>query len=545
MNKKFIAMTLALACGLCGCKEDTSKEYNCNFTASTYENINEITNLDSYLSDAIYDTPVENGIIVSPYYSLSINGKDVPVYATRTANTIHSFTYLDVEVLDDSKDFKLDLQLKTKEASSALSKRNNKVDVLPLKKNVIATIEDKTISATLNDFGSYSFAFNNKQDEAFTIFVAKKENTDELFANKEIEYIEPGDYSTSSATQFSEENKVYYFKSGRYKINQVVAPSNSIVYLQQGAYLEVIPTTKTYSFYSKETSNVKITGRGLVDYSACCGTEKAPEGVSIQNDKNGLTFTSVNNIEFSGITVINSQTWTLCFNDCKEVKIHDVMLFGYRTFSDGIMLSDCKNALVERNFIRTGDDAFETKSTTANGLTENVWFKNNDAWTDKAIAYGCIYESNHDTTDVHFEDCRVGFALGSWSNHLGCLVIQMGNNKNATMHNITFNNIEIYQTYNHAALNIYIGGSGGQGAGYGTVKNIYFSNVTVRRNYGAFLNLRTYDSQNCSIREVYLDNIVSNDILLTADNYKTEGYIHDNVAGGYDYRYLKINTLNK
>ena len=228
-------------------------------------------------------------------------------------------------------------------------------------------------------------------------------------------------------------------------------------------------------------------------------------------------------------------------NACEDVYISDCLFFGYRVYSDGIMLSDCKNALVEKNFIRTGDDAFETKSTTTNGLTENVWFKNNDAWTDKGVAYGCIYESNHDTSDVHFEDCTVGFAMGTWSNHLGCCVIQMGNRKGAKMYDITFNNFEIYTNHNAAILNIYIGGSGGRGEGYGDVDKIYFSNIVAARNFGAVLNLRTYDSENCSIKRVFVDNVTSNGELFTKQT--SHGKVNDYVAGGYNFDYLQINTL--
>ena len=88
------------------------------------------------------------------------------------------------------------------------------------------------------------------------------------------------------------------------------------------------------------------------------------------------------------------------------------------------------------------------------------------------------------------------------------------------------------------------------GPGYGIVNNIYFSNITARRNYGAFLNLRTYDSENCLIKNVYVDNVVSNGVLLTAENYNNApkgeiDYVIDEVVGGYNFNCLKINTLNE
>ena len=71
----------------------------------------------------------------------------------------------------------------------------------------------------------------------------------------------------------------------------------------------------------------------------------------------------------------------------------------------------------------------------------------------------------------------------------------------------------------------------------------YFKNITAARNYGAFLNVRTYDSENCFIYDLYLDNILSNGVLLTEDNYLENGYISDKVTGGYNMeKYLHINT---
>ena len=526
-------------------------EANCRIYPTQYEGIRSLADseVNAYAGEAATNLPVENGVVYSPYYSLTINGEDVPVYATRTANGIHSFAYVDVEVTDESKAFALNAEVTTLSASGVLSERNPVVVVLPESSGVAAEIGENKITSVIRDFGSFSFAFNRNPDEALTLFVTEKEDTDALFGDYAVREIEPGDYSTSeraSETRFSDGETVYYFKAGRYKTDTISLPSDSILYLEQGAYIEVMPHEgggSTNALYAGAGSNVKVAGRGLLDFSACCGGE-VPEGYV--SNKGGLIFSEVDDVSFTGITVINSQTWTLCMNDCEGVNVRDCLFFAYRVFADGVMLSDCKNAIVEDCFIRTGDDAFETKSTTANGLTDNVLFRNNAAWTDKAVAYGCIYESNHDTRNVRFENCSVGFAMGTWSNHLGCCVIQMGNRIGAVMEDITFENIEVYMNHNDGLCNVYIGGSGGRGEGYGTVRNIYFKNITAYRNYGAFLNVRTYDSVNCFIYDLYLDNIVSNGILLTPENYTEAGYVTDNVVGGYDEeRYLHINTLSE
>lgn len=533
-------------------EEPDKVETNCTIKPTVYDGINSLNSseeISKYESEVSTNLNVENGVVVSPHYILTINGENVPVYATRTANGIHSFAYVDVKKTDESKPFALQLELKTTELSTVFNVRigkNVSVVVLPESTGVNALLneEEKKVTAEINEYGSYSFAFNGKPDEAITLMVKPEEDTAALFGDKKINYIQPDEYIDDKYDQllFKNEGEVYYFKAGRYLVDGITVSANSILYLERGAYLKLMPGKRDYPLLASGANGIVIAGRGLIDYSACCGSALNGEGYT--NNKHGLNFSQCDNIDISGLTVINSQTWTLCLNDCEGIQINDLLFFAYRTYADGVMLSDCKDAIVENCFIRTGDDAFETKSTTNSGLTDNVLFRYNAAWTDKAVAYGCIYESSHDTQNVHFENNSVGFAMGNWSNHLGSCVIQMGNRKGATMQNIYFKNIEIYYSNNPAILNVYIGGSGGAGAGYGNVKNIYFENVTARRNYGAYLNLRTYDSENCFIGPLYLDNIVSNGEQLTKENYKTDGYILDNVVGGYSFqKYFHLNSL--
>lgn len=522
---------------------------NCTVKYAEYEGIASLTSkeeVSAYEADVATNLPDENGIIMSPFYTLRANGNLVPVYATRSANGIHSFVYLDVVKTDESKPFALHLELNGTDLSTVFTTKkgkSTKVDVLPQSTGVKAEVDqdEKTVTATVTEYGSYSFAFNVDAKEALTVMVKPEVDTAELFGDKTINYIEPDNYvdDKKNDLDFTEGDQVYYFKAGKYTVDGIKFAENSIVYFERGCYIEVAPEqSHHYSLYASSCNNLTIAGRALVDYSSCCGSDMP----GYQNNKGGLVFSECDNIDISGLQVINSQTWTLCLNDCEGIHISDVLFFAYRTYADGIMLSDCKNAIVENNFIRTGDDAFETKSTTWAGLTDNVLFRYNAAWTDKAVAYGCIYESSHDTRNVHFENNSVGFALGTWSNHLGSCVIQMGNRRGAVMENIYFKGMEIYYSKNDAILNVYIGGSGGMGEGWGNVKNIYFQDVTAYRNYGAYLNVRTYSSDDCFIGTLYLDNIVSNGIMLTKENYKTEGYITDNVVGGYNTdMYLRLN----
>lgn len=381
----------AAACGKDNNKSDGVTP-NCNLEYAVYD-VKDVTDDSAYQQEVSTNLPTEDGVILSPYYTMKLNGKDVPVYASRTASGIHSFAMIDVDEIDESKSFYIDAEITARELSTHLSGYKPSVVVLPESAGVVADISSEngnaTVKARLTAYGSYSFVFDKTPEEALTLMIAKKEDTSRLFENYTVKYIEPDDYSRdASKTAFAESNTVYYFKAGKYKTDSIQLSSDTMLYLDRNAYIEVVPAQngQSTSALVANGNNIKVAGRGLIDFSACCGGE-VPSGY--YNNKGGLVFNNVFDASFSGITVINSQTWTLCMNACVGVEVNTCMFFAYRVYADGIMLSDCQDAVVEYNFIHTGDDAFETKSTTSQGRqTKNVLFRYNAAWTDKAVAYG-------------------------------------------------------------------------------------------------------------------------------------------------------------
>ena len=63
-----------------------------------------------------------------------------------------------------------------------------------------------------------------------------------MFNDYTIKNIPVGDYSVTgdiTKTIFTAENTVYYFGAGRYKVQEIVMPSNSVLYIAPGAYIEV------------------------------------------------------------------------------------------------------------------------------------------------------------------------------------------------------------------------------------------------------------------------------------------------------------------
>ena len=163
-------------------------------------------------------------------------------------------------------------------------------------------------------------------------------------------------------------------------------------------------------------------------------------------------------------------------------------------------------------------------------------------WTDKARAYGCIYESNKNMDNIVFRNNSVGFALATWTDRLGCLSVAMGTRRTTVWQNIHFEDIEIYMAY-HALMNITLADDISNGTDGGTAKNIYFKNINAYRAYG--LALRINVLKGSTLGKVYLDNIKYNEKELEEKNLdnKDEVNITHYDASWSKKLNIKVNTL--
>ena len=536
MKKLSILITVILSLGIifgigCGKDKTPAKESytKCNVKGIEYDGVEDIADPDLYASQVSdggnsNNEPVDNGIIVSPYFTMTVDGVDIPVYSTRCGHNLHTFASVVVEKQDKNKKFSLDVVLTARDANMSLYERNPSVVVLPEKRGIKATIKGDTVSAKLNDFGSFTFAFNNNSSEGVTVYVYEKDElvVPEGYTKQEIE---PGKHTVADTT-LSSGNTVYVFKSGRHLVSSVQINTSDIwVYFEDGAYLEAYPGNDDDGvgafeavFKSYGVDNIKISGHGLVDFSADAGAKLPDDGSKL---KGTFNFVSSDNFTVEDIISINSNSWTLCFTDCKNVYIEGVMLYGYRTYSDGIMLSDCQDSYVTKCFVRTGDDAMETKSTSSNGHTQNVTYYDNDCWTDKGIGYGVIWETNHDVKNVYFKNCSVGFAQSNWHERLGALAIQLGDHYYSVT-DVYFEDIEVYRCDSNAVINVGLTEKGK------TIDNIHFKNIKATNVSGYMFRVYDRDLENTEaiLGNFYLENLYRNGVKLTNENiYSKDSYM--------------------
>ena len=431
-------------------EQSTEGETEMNINTATvypisYEGIEPTYTLTKFIKEVDYDDGSHNneakdvGVIVSPYFTVKINGQDVPCYSVRTSRGAHSFAMLDTT--DES--FPLSVEVSAKIDAE-------QVKVMPLSYGVTAEVNGREFTTEIPALGNYTLVPDDDITHALTIFARAKE---EYTAPEGYEVIKVAPGKHDQPIVFTAEKQVLYFEAGVHELRYAVNfKSNTEVYFESGAHImATMPTVEGETptknpdwagmtgwralFQGQYVKNVRISGRGFIDLSKLDWHARSV-----------IQFDQCENITVEGVTLNNSPEWTLFFTQSKNVVVDQVMLFGYRQNSDGIAIVDTANATVKNCFARSGDDLFEVKSMYGHCQIkiENIVFENNNAWPDKCRGMGIIYESARDMTDIHFIGGSVAYAPADWMDDLGALIIFLNDKANLT--NVTFEDIEVYSS---------------------------------------------------------------------------------------------------
>ena len=155
----FVPILMLTACQSGGADEDTAlADALTDSTAITVHGVNYTDTVlseeeigpwsrENSLNDEAGSRP---GIVVSPYFTMTANGVEIPVFAERTANGIHNLAYIEVAGASGDGSFVLDVDIGTH------TERKNPV-VLPESSGVAAAVNGKTTTARVTAYGSYTF----------------------------------------------------------------------------------------------------------------------------------------------------------------------------------------------------------------------------------------------------------------------------------------------------------------------------------------------------------------------------------------------------
>lgn len=480
----------------------------------------------------------DSGIVVSPYYILKVDGKDVPVYGavtysgTTEKGTLHSFSEIYIE-----KGEYCTVRVDIESIYSGFKITDAKI--IPESLGETAKVENGIISAVLSGYGAHTFLVNGEnQAYTYTIFIREEIDEDaEIAALREqgynvavVEGYMPLDYVVFSGPEVS--NQVIYLKKGAYvaaehkfEINSdadnsgnpetTAAGANAVDH--NGIGLNRFPFISAHN-----TSNIKVLGYGVFDLTHLD-----------RGERRGMVFSFANNVEVRGVKLINAPEWSFILYRCDGVTIKDVDIFGYRQNSDAFDICNSTNITVDRCFARTGDDLFAVKALGGdqNAVADNITFKNCYAWAAKARAFGIFGESNRSVSNVTFKDSYVLMHDATWDYDripaIGIVAETADPNNGAiSFKNITFENIEISRNY-AAAANVIIFN---QITNNFTIDNIVFKNISYQSN-NVLNRIVTY-SNNGTITNVQFENTTCAGTNVV-DSNKTAYFSEESYWGGY------------
>lgn len=487
---------------------------------------------DIYGANCGYDN---NGVFVSPYYSVKVDGTTVPVYATTVyvgesgIGALHSYSEIYIK---DGAYATFEIELSSIYDGFTLK---NAV-VLPESLGYTCTAESGTVKTVLSGYGVYTFMVNdNNQTYTYTLFVREDIDEDAEIAELRAQgytvsvvegYLENWEYTCFSGQAMS--NNVIYFRKGAYvtakHMHDINSDADNSSISEDGASANNGMGLNRYPFISgHNTNNIKILGYGTLDLTHLD-----------RGERRGMVFTFANNVEVRGIKLINAPEWTFITYRCDTVSVKNVDIFGYRLNSDALDICNSKNVTVESCFARSGDDIFGVKALGGdeNAITDNIVFTDCYAWASKARAFGIVGECNRNISNVFFKDSYVLMHDASWDHDripaIGIVVETADANNGAlTFDNVNFENIEIYRN-DAAAMNVLIF----NGVTNFTLKNINFRNVSYTSN--AVLNrIVNYGGENSNNSIAVTFEGVNCNGTDVVDGNKTQYFSEESYWGNY------------
>ena len=298
--------------------------------------------------------PAPQGEILSPDYTVEVDGNPVPVYTIKSQwhDKKYSAAYFDFSGRVTVK-IKPNLStLKTNAALGQLAIRPAKYGITPVIANGEASfVTDKPFNISFEPTGQNSPLH--------------------LFSNPiEVDPPKQGDPN------------VIYFGPGIHKPIRIDLTAGQTLYIAGGAVVK--------SAVTSTGDNIRIMGRGIL-----CGDDWP--------HSQGPTARMVwpadgQNIMLEDIIIRGAWNWTVAPSRCDQVLIRNLRICGSRCGNDdGIDPCNSSNVLIRNCFVHTDDDGVAVKGTASSGqnpkATENIVVEDCTFWIDFANGFRIGAES--------------------------------------------------------------------------------------------------------------------------------------------------------
>lgn len=468
-----------------------------------------------------------NGIIISPYFTAQICKKNIPVYATTVflgetqCGELHSFSEI---YLDENDNFSFNIELHSKDL------KIQDAICLPESLDVQAKCSNGAMTATIDNFGIYTFLFNSASQKcAYTLFVREKIDEDAEIADYQKQYGEENVIVVDSGLLeipyacFSQNNTVVYLRQGAYVLAQhmynIMSEEDESKYADPDAtYLNALGLTRYPFINFYNCTNIKFVGRGVIDLSHLD-----------RRERRGVVFSQCKNIEVRGIKIVNSPEWSFISYLCENLKIKDVDIFGYKQNSDAFAICNTQNSTIERCFARSGDDLFDVKALGGpeNAVSENITYTNCVAWGGKARCYGIHGEVNRDIRNITFKNSAVICRDATWNNNRIASLAVVVEIAGGSIDGVIFDNIEIFRDDGRAiSCTVFteeISDMETTEINNFTADNIVFKNITYNAAMKSKISAASEtNTMNVTVENVKFKNLnskINNKIMFDVDKY--------------------------
>ncbi len=394
--------------------------------------------------------PAPKGIELSKAFSVEVEGNELPVYnfkiparepIPRLNHSRSEFGFASFASFDMNE--KVEVKVTYPETV-------NSVKVLPTSYGIEPIIEGNNILFSIDQPQNLTIEVNGDWYESLHIF-----------ANPFEEHVPSPD-----------DPNVVYFGPGVHDITSISVGDSTTVYIAGGAYLragtdpeegevELRGRKRNPPTFFLEGTNVTVRGRGIIDQSTI-PRAKRRYTIFAQNS---------NQVNIEGIIIRDPSHWTIPLQASDNMHVDNIKILGWRGNSDGVDISNSRDALVENSFFRTLDDAVVIKSFEGRGEVKNIHTRKCVVWNELAHSFSIGAEVRENVTNVLFEDCDVIHDVGRET------ALRVYHCDDAIIQEVTFLNIRIEEA--RRLISCWIGKTRWtKTEERGNVRNVVFKNIT-------------------------------------------------------------------
>ena len=432
----------------------------------------------------VYQAPA--GEVLNSKFKVSVNGINVPVYNARISpeDIQGRFQAAFPEVSDTFFDIAgfayFDMKKGPVKVTVSVEDPIYTAKLLPTSFGIMPAIKGNTVSFEVDKPQHITVEVNGDHIRSLHLFVNPEETDIPDPNDPDVIYFGPGIHEISSIS-VSGENKTVYIAGGAV-VRGVLSEA------------EKAGGRRPASFVLRG-KNITFRGRGIFDQ----GLVPRPQGRQSMS-------VVVDGFKLEGVVLCNSSIWTVSLNDCNNVHIDNLKLFGHRANSDGIDICSSFDVLVENCFVRTWDDLIVVKTgRNAKQDAGRIHVRKCVLFNMCAHALSIGAEITRSVEDVLFEDCDViGDTGREWT-------LRIYQTDKGLVKNVRFENIRIEESVKFASLWINTDVWTTDSI-RGHIEDVVFKNITVN-NAGYPLHKEMeflgYDADH-AIKNVLIDNVVIN-----------------------------------